>query len=421
MKNGFGMARALLVASVLAGCDGALIAEMDSHAVTPALAVEPAVSETAASTTSERIARREPRAPRRGVVTAGDIDDGLNFAAFTRYRDKTARSNALPRANLQNPVRLRFTGPEGQPAPGVSFTLRRPGAEEPFHTGISGVDGHSNVFARTAGASGVELRAFENGQEILRQRVATGGDVTEIKVPAPSTWAPQFLDLVFVFDTTGSMGDELTWLTKEFAGIVRAAQRAAPKASLRFGLVAYRDKGDTYTVQNFGFTERQSQMQGWLRGLKAQGGGDYPEAADAALMAAAQLDWRRGRGERLVFHVADAPAHRSGALGYLRAAQIAAGAGVQVFGLGASGVGEEAEYLMRQAAVITGGRYLFLTDDSGVGHAHKDPSIACYRVTSLKSLLVRVLRAELTGQRQEAPAREVLRSVGNYRNGVCAQ
>jgi len=126
------------------------------------------------------------------------------------------------------------------------------------------------------------------------------------------TYAPDFLDLAFVVDTTGSMADELAWLTKDLKRLVRDAKRAAPGVDIRYGLVVYRDDGDAYVVKNYGFTKRQAQMQRWLKDQSAGGGGDYPEAAGRALKAAADLNWRRGRGERLLFHVADAPAASGG-------------------------------------------------------------------------------------------------------------
>ena len=82
-------------------------------------------------------------------------------------------------------------------------------------------------------------------------------------------------------------------------------------------------------------------------------------------------------------------------------------------------MGQEAEYLMRQASVATGGRYVFLTDDSGVGYSHAEPTITCYRVTKLSRLLTRILATELSGKRQEAGAGEVIREVGSYSGGVC--
>lgn len=363
------------------------------------------------------------RTPRQGVVTAGDIDDTLNLAAFLRYQKRMARQTGLPTINAVQPVDFRVHS-DGLGLPGVPVSLLKPGAAEPFYTGTTGVDGRLTVFPALLGTgriNTVELRTFDQSGDPRTTTLKSDGQRHNIFARGTPGYDPEFLDLVFVFDTTGSMGDELAWLTKEFGAIVRSAQKAAPKANLRFGLVAYRDKGDAYVVRNFGFTRRQAEMQRWLRSLDASGGGDYPEAADEALMAAADLPWRRGHGERLMFHVADAPAHKSNAKRYLLAAQKAAQKNVQIFGLGASGVADEAEFLMRQAAVATQGRYMFLTDDSGVGNAHAEPNVACYNVTRLKSLLTRVITSELTGIRQEPKPNEVIRSVGNYRRGVCVQ
>jgi len=57
---------------------------------------------------------------------------------------------------------------------------------------------------------------------------------------------------------------------------------------------------------------------------------------------------------------------------------------------------------MRSAAEITGGRYLFLTDDSGVGGPHKTPEIPCYFVTKLARALVRAGRDGSLGQLHRA-------------------
>ena len=361
--------------------------------------------------------------PRRGVVTAGDIDDTLNLVAFRNYQGKTAHKLGLPSTNLSGMVQIQLIDSQGNPAPGVPITLRKPGASAPFYQGHSGVDGRVSVLPSLYGAGKpqkVELRAFGDGQSEFSAVQSTRGS-HQIHLPFKAGWQPDFLDLVFVFDATGSMADELDWLTREFAGIVQSARRAAPGADIRFGLIAYRDRGDLYVVKNFGFTGRQGQMQSWLRSLNADGGGDYPEAAAQAMQAAANLNWRRGKGERLLFHVADAPPHKSQARAYMQAARSAAAKQVQIFGLGASGVAEESELLMRQASLISAGRYLFLTDDSGVGYAHAEPTIACYRVTRLKSLLTRVLTSELSGKRKEAGSGEIIRQVGTYRRGVCRQ
>lgn len=365
---------------------------------------------------------RLPGVPRRGVLTAGDIDDTLNLAAFERYLARAGRRTGLPALGFGAPVALRLVGPDGRPAPGLRATVRRPGAAEPFWDGYAGVDGNITAFPALHGAGQlreVEVRVFDpHGGEQAALRLAGGGR-QDIRLPFDGGWRPDFLDLAFVVDTTGSMGDELEWLTRELSGIVRAARRAAPGLDVRYGLIVYRDHGDDYVVRNYGFTESERQMLGWLRSQGASGGGDYPEAAAAALRAGAGLNWRRGRGERLMFHIADAPPHPRDARAYLEAVRMALRKDVQVFGLGASGVAEESEYLMRQAAAATRGRYLFLTDDSGVGLAHAEPTISCYRVTRLTGLMVRVLQSELGGRRIEAGGGEVLREVGSYDRGVC--
>lgn len=359
---------------------------------------------------------------RRGVVTAGDIDDRLNLNAFQRYQIRAAQQTGLPRLTLGVPVLATLTGPFGQLAPGLRYTLRRPGADAPFHEGYSGPGGRIADFPQVLGAKtpgAIELRVFDsNASETARARL-NPGHMQTIRLQTGATWTPDFLDLVLVVDTTGSMGDEIDYLERELIGITRKAAQVVPGLSVRYGLVAYRDDGDAYVVKTFGFTPRAGQMNRWLRGLSADGGGDYPEAAADALAAGMKMNWRRGKGERLILHVADAPPHDRDAVTYLRVARDAAQEGVQIFTLGASGVGASSEFLMRQASVATGGRYLFLTDDSGVGASHAEPTIPCYQVTRLSQLLTRILLTELTGKRQEAQRDDVIREVGSYDAGVC--
>ena len=85
----------------------------------------------------------------------------------------------------------------------------------------------------------------------------------------------------------------------------------------------------------------------------------------------------------------------------------------------ASGVADEAEYAMRAMAAATQSRYLFLTDDSGVGNPHAPPAIDCYLVTRLDALVRRVIDSQISGRRIEPDKDEVIRSVGEYDGGKC--
>ena len=358
---------------------------------------------------------------RAGVLTAGDIDDTLNLGAFSRYLAAAKASTGLPLTNFAAPVMAQLIGPDGTPAPGQRVTLRLPGAADPFYDGYSGVNGLVTVFPAMLGAGApglVELRAFGDQQEPVAQTLRTGTR-TRVTVATGGPAAPDFLDLVFVVDATGSMGDELEWLTRDLNRIVTTATGGLSGIDTRYGLIVYRDIGDEYVVRSYAFTGSAGEMRRELRAQSAAAGGDYPEAAAAAMEAAMALQWRRGNGERLLFHVADAPPHPEDSARYLATARVAARNNIQIFGLGASGVGDAAEFLMRQAAAQTGGRYLFLTDDSGIGNAHQEPKVSCYLVTELGELMARVLRSELTGQRVEPSPSSVIRTVGSYQNGVC--
>jgi hypothetical protein len=84
-----------------------------------------------------------------------------------------------------------------------------------------------------------------------------------------------------------------------------------------------------------------------------------------------------------------------------------------------SGVDELTELTMRSAAQLTGGRYLFLTDDSGVGGEHKEPSIPCYFVTQLDAAILRMVDIEMTGVYREPTAAELVRAGGDPQEGAC--
>lgn len=228
------------------------------------------------------------------------------------------------------------------------------------------------------------------------------------------------LDIAFVFDTTGSMGDELTYLQAETSGVVASIREKFPNVVPRLALVVYRDHGDAYLKNAFDFTADVAAYDAVLKGQSVNGGGDYEEAVQEGLSAASALSWRPGEVARIAFWIADAPHHVDDAQATRTAIDAIAQKGVRIYPVAASGVDERMENTMRSAAQYTGGRYLFLTDDSGIGNAHKEPSIPCYRVTRFDRAMVRMVESELTGQRVEPPAEEVLRTVGNPVDGKCS-
>lgn len=122
---------------------------------------------------------------------------------------------------------------------------------------------------------------------------------------------------------------------------------------------------------------------------------------------------------RVAFVVADAPPHDQNLERTLESALHLRRLGVRLYGLAASGVADTAEYLMRLMAMVTGARYTWLTDDSGIGDSHAEPKVICYQVTRLDQLLIRILKSELLGTRVEADESEIIRETGSQFQGVC--
>lgn len=227
------------------------------------------------------------------------------------------------------------------------------------------------------------------------------------------------LDIALVVDTTGSMGDEIVYLQAELDAIATEVEAAYPAAETRWALIVYRDEGDEYVTRVFDFRGVDA-LRSDLGRQAAGGGGDYPEASDAALEDATNLAWREDAATaRLAFWVADAPHHaeRTGRL--VEAVRTAALLDVHIYPVASSGVDETTERSMRSAAQVTGGRYLFLTDDSGVGGSHLEPTLPCYFVTLLSDAMLRMIDVEMSGVYREPTADQIIRTGGDPSDGAC--
>jgi hypothetical protein len=236
------------------------------------------------------------------------------------------------------------------------------------------------------------------------------------EAPAPK----QLLDVSLVIDTTGSMGDEIGYLQAEFLAISVAIQSKYPNSEQRWSLVVYRDTEDLYVTRWFDFRDNAEEFRTHLAAQSADGGGDTPEAPDAALAQMNQLAWRAGVNvARLAFWVADAPHHDGNAGALATALRQAQERDIHLYPVASSGTDALTELSMRSAAQLTGGRYLFLTDDSGVGGEHMEPTLPCYFVTKLDDAILRMVDIELSAVYREPTPEEIIRTGGDPQDGAC--
>ena len=119
------------------------------------------------------------------------------------------------------------------------------------------------------------------------------------------------LDVVFVLDTTGSMSGELREVQERVEQLAVSLSQAYAGARIRFGIVAYRDRGDEYVTRVSPLTEDVAASRAFLVSLRADGGGDGPESVVAGLAAAIrEMSWDlSGATERQLFLIGDAPPH----------------------------------------------------------------------------------------------------------------
>ena len=202
------------------------------------------------------------------------------------------------------------------------------------------------------------------------------------------------VDVMFVFDATGSMGDELNYLQAEMKDVIARAKDATGGLDMRTGAVVYRDHGDEYITRLSRLTADIATTQAFIDKQQADGGGDYPEAVSEALMAAVNsAGWNSEARARIAFLVLDAPCHQDSATIALLHEQVlnAAALGVRIVPVVCSGLGESGEYMLRAMALATNGTSFFLTDDSGIGLPHLKPATDSLKVEHLNDMLVRTI------------------------------
>lgn len=133
----------------------------------------------------------------------------------------------------------------------------------------------------------------------------------EPSTPGPGTPGPGGggqRDLVFVIDTTGSMGDDIDAVKRSATNVVNKLS-----GNFRVALVDYKDRpsaggdgGDYPSRLVLGFSSDKGAIVNAINSLGATGGGDWPETAYSGLMRALSLSWRAAAARSIIW-MGDAP------------------------------------------------------------------------------------------------------------------
>lgn len=120
------------------------------------------------------------------------------------------------------------------------------------------------------------------------------------------------LEMVFVVDTTGSMGGLIDGAKQKIWSIVNDVMQRKDRPRVKIGLVAYRDNGDAYVTQVTALTDDLDKIYSTLMDFRAEGGGDTPENVRRGLADGVEkAGWSKKNPNtaQILFLVGDAPPH----------------------------------------------------------------------------------------------------------------
>ena len=334
--------------------------------------------------------------PQGGLVTAGEWNDLDNWDFYQKTLIKEPFKGFPDDWQMYTNHRIAVAiTAKNKPAANATVTLFR--NDTPIWTAKTDNLGRAELWV------GAFQKEKELNTALLRLKVneqwVSTATISETQVnrialdealPSPTN----LVQIAFMVDATGSMGDELEFLKMDLKKVINEVQKTNTQLKISTATVFYRDEGDEYVVKHSPFTEDINQTTEFISQQRADGGGDFPEAVDKALVQLNQLQWQPEARTRIAFLVLDAPPHNKPAVisSIQYSVKTAAASGIKLIPVVASGIDKTTEFLMRFIAMYTNGTYVFITDHSGIGNKHLEPSVGEYQVEKLSDLMVRLIK-----------------------------
>jgi len=332
-----------------------------------------------------------------GVITAGEWNDLDNWTFLETIMGKDDFKSMPSSWSFYNNNRIsvQVVGTDSMPIIDALVKLKR--------------DGTTLFSARTDNKGTVELWLDlfqinpESGFSKLAIDINNGSSITSNvkpykeginKIVLPAMTVDNKIEISFVVDATGSMGDELEYLKTELLDVISKVKNSNPNSMVSTSSVFYRDEGDDYVTKISNFTVDNRVTTNFIKNQSAGGGGDFPEAVHSALdKAVNELQWSSKAKTRLLFLLLDAPPHHDNAvIANIQASILKASEkGIKIIPITASGIDKETEFLMRFMAISTNGTYVFITNHSGIGNNHLEATVGQYQVEQLNNLMVRLI------------------------------
>ena len=225
-------------------------------------------------------------APPSSGLKAGYSDDNRQYGYFIRFLEEYGGRVTPLKLDISERLILTVSDEEGKPIHGADVEVAGGAFRESGRTHADGTyqfnipsENSEKEFSAVI-IPGEEYPGISRRIEILREGPRSVDVTIETPRIVPAT-VP--LDIVFVMDTTGSMGEEIERLKSTIQIIHLNLTNLSIPADVRFGMVLYKDVEDSYRTRTIPLTSDLGVFQNALDGVTASGGGDTPEDLEAAL------------------------------------------------------------------------------------------------------------------------------------------
>ena len=366
---------------------------------------------------SEAASAGAPRSvPSESGLRAGYSDDNAQYGYFVNFLSQFGDTFHYE-LDVSERIQLNVIDSGGIPVPNALISITRESGRKkiPVISGKTLADGTYYFFpADYRPLADTYAWTVKSGDEEVSGTVRRDGPRTvSLSLPGKRS-IPQTVpvDVLFILDTTGSMGEEIQRLKNTIELIYLNLKSLPGGINPRFGMVLYKDFGDEYVTKTIPLTADLETFQRELDQVYAGGGGDTPEELQAALEASIRdIQWNSD-GIRLGYIITDAPPQFSqtaaadgrgaGPMTYAESARLAKQWGIKYFSVGTGGLDLQGEYVLRQVAQYTGGRYIFLTyGESGESEGGAAGSVshhtgANFQTDKLESIIIRFTKEEIS-------------------------
>lgn len=352
-------------------------------------------------------------------LQAGEIDDNADWDTYLLYR-REFLARGFPVNDLDVTGQQIITVIDDNGLPVLGATVRVFANDELLGETLTYATGQTlffpNIDERSRGVNEFFVMVEKDGvsQQFMLNR--NEGSTWRVTLPLSMNRDNVELDVLFLIDTTSSMGDEIGQLQNNILHISEQVSNFADNVDVRYGLVLYREHDNfEYLTRRHEFTRNVDEFQTYLNAVTANSGDnnpDWDEALNVGLNESLNMmTWRNENTIKLIFLVADARPHIDHPLEprpYDESILYALSRGIKIHPIASSGLEPAGEYIFRQIAQVTMGHFLFLTYDAGlpgttgdvrpelnVGDPETTDPIGGYTVDRLADVVLRLIQDEI--------------------------